>query len=424
MTIHEQYTAILDCIYQMTPAFHMVGAAAYKPGLENMQRLLEQLGHPERAFRAVHIAGTNGKGSTSHLIAAALQASGLRVGLYTSPHLVDFRERIKVGGEMIPEEYVVEWLENNLPLLGEGRGWASFFELTTAMAFCYFRDLGVDIAVVECGLGGRLDSTNVLPRVALSVITNIGLDHTEFLGNTLPEIAGEKAGIMRAGVPCIIGDSSIPEVQAVFAHRAAELGGELIAADTCATLREERLRECPECELQGAYQQMNMQTAFVALRALGISPEAIREGFAHVVSMTGLRGRWEVLSEHPLTICDTGHNSHGIRTYVEQLRALANPAAFGRTRHLYMVFGMVNDKDIDTVLDLLPKDAFYYWCNASTHRAVSSDEMRMRGLAHGLIGESFGPVQVALAAARERAGEDDIIFIGGSNYVVGEALQE
>lgn len=408
------YPETLAYLYQATPAFHQVGAAAYKPGLDNTLRLMERVGNPHLRLVAVHIAGTNGKGSTSHLIAAALQASGLRVGLYTSPHLVDFRERIRVNGKMVPEQYVVDWVAHYKPLFDQEMN-VSFFEMATAMAFSYFVEQGVDIAVVECGLGGRLDSTNVLSQVRLSVITNIGLDHTDLLGHTIAQIAAEKAGIIRPGVPLVVGETDA-ESAPVFRNKAQD--SPVWFADQCDSLRDLRLSVAPDCELTGAYQQKNMQTAFVALHALGVSPSAIREGFAHVCSLTGLMGRWQTLATAPLTICDTGHNSHGIRTYVEQLRHLARG-----DRHLYMVFGMVSDKDVDTVLSLLPKEAFYYWCNADTHRAIPSDEMRSRGLRHGLIGESYGPVSVALAAAREKASADDIIFIGGSNYVVGEALR-
>lgn len=428
------YQQTIDYLYSLAPAFHKVGASAYKPGLDNTLRLMAVCDNPHRAFPAVHVAGTNGKGSTSHLIAAALRAAGYRVGLYTSPHLVDFRERIRlfapgtssIGTEdsLIPEAYVVNWVEKYIsPIAGEQGGVGSFFEVTTALAFSYFRDCGVDIAVVECGLGGRLDCTNVLTDVRVSVITNIGLDHTELLGDTLEKIAGEKAGIMKPGVPCVIGECTVDSVRAVFDARSAETGCEIVYAEECNYLRKDRQKYAPDCELQGAYQEKNLQCAFVALRALSVPHEAVAAGFAHVVSLTGLRGRWEILHEHPMVICDTGHNSHGIRTYVEQLKNLIHPEHFALSPHLYMVFGMVNDKDVEKVLDLLPKDAFYYWCQAETHRAIPSDEMRMMGLRHGLIGDGFGSVEVALCAAVEQATENDIVFIGGSNYVVGEAIR-
>lgn len=418
------YTETLDYLYNSQPAFHLVGAAAYKPGLDNTIRLMEHLGNPHKVFRSVHVAGTNGKGSTSHLIAASLQAAGLKVGLYTSPHLVDFRERIRINGEMISEEAVVKYVADNMTFLEEVK--PSFFESTMGLAFRYFADEKVDIAVVEVGLGGRLDSTNIITP-ELSVITNIGLDHTEFLGDTLPKIASEKAGIIKPGVPCVIGETD-PETEPVFAEKARECGiwgggpdsadCRILFADRCNHLRTARLRMAPECELQGAYQEKNMQTAYVALCQLGISAEAIREGFAHVCTLTGLRGRWEVLRNHPLIICDTGHNSHGIRTYVAALRA-----EMQFRQHLHIVFGMVSDKDVNDVLALLPRDAMYYWTQAATHRAIPAMEMRRMGLTHGLIGNAYDTVEDAIRVAQTAATTDDLVFIGGSNYVVGEALQ-
>lgn len=439
------YSETLDYLYSSQPAFHQVGAAAYKPGLDNTIALMAHLGNPHELFPSVHIAGTNGKGSTSHLIAASLQAAGLRVGLYTSPHLVDFRERIRVSGEMIPEEEVVRYVEENRGFLDELK--PSFFESTMGMAFDWFRRAKVDIAVIEVGLGGRLDSTNII-RPWLSVITNIGHDHTEFLGNTLPEIASEKAGIMKQGVPCVIGESD-SETSPVFLAKAEDCGilGEglettgcrLWFADRCSYLRSRRQRMVPACELQGAYQEKNQQTAYVALSALmaekkehpvleTLTEEAVAEGFAHVCKLTGLRGRWEVLAEKPLTICDTGHNSHGIRTYVETLKTLHKErlggynASQSDNSYLRIVFGMVSDKDIDTVLSLLPREAMYYWTAAQSHRAIPAEEMRLKGLTHGLIGKAYPSVEEAIRVAQYDAHPNDILFIGGSNYVVGEAL--
>ena len=330
------YAQTIDYLYASQPAFHLVGASAYKPGLDNTYRLMAHLGNPHERLRAVHVAGTNGKGSTSHLIAAALQAQGYKVGLFTSPHLVDFCERIRISGEMIPEETVVQFVADHRSFLDELR--PSFFETTMALAFWYFAQQQVDIAVVEVGLGGRLDSTNILTPL-LSVITNIGIDHTEFLGNTLAQIAEEKAGIMKAHVPCVIGETH-PETQEVFlaCARVCEILGaglettdcRLWFADQCGYMRKRRLKEAPECQLQGVYQDKNQQTAFVALQVLRnicgieLSKESIAKGFAEVCTLTGLRGRWEVLSQKPLTICDTGHNGHGIRYVAEQLRTTLN----------------------------------------------------------------------------------------------------
>ena len=449
------YAQTIDYLYASQPAFHLVGASAYKPGLDNTYRLMAHLGNPHERLRAVHVAGTNGKGSTSHLIAATLQAQGYKVGLFTSPHLVDFRERIRISGEMIPEETVVQFVANHQAFLDELR--PSFFETTMALAFWYFAQQQVDIAVVEVGLGGRLDSTNILTPL-LSVITNIGIDHTEFLGDTLTQIAGEKAGIMKPHVPCVIGETH-PETQEVFLDRAGAceiLGAGLETtdcrlwfADQCGYMRKRRLKEAPECQLQGMYQDKNQQTAFVSLQVLRnicgieLSKEAIAKGFAEVCTLTGLRGRWEVLSQKPLTICDTGHNGHGIRYVAEQLRTtLNNSTPFyttlnNSTPSLHIILGMVNDKDIDTVLGLLPTEAVYYFTQPATSRALPAEELLRRWQALHSTANTQSPisdtrypisayptVREALAAAQEAAAADDIIFIGGSNYVVGEVLQQ
>ena len=451
------YAQTIDYLYASQPAFHLVGASAYKPGLDNTYRLMAHLGNPHERLRAVHVAGTNGKGSTSHLIAAALQAQGYKVGLFTSPHLVDFRERIRISGEMIPEEMVVQFVADHRAFLDELR--PSFFETTMALAFWYFAQQQVDIAVVEVGLGGRLDSTNILTPL-LSVITNIGIDHTEFLGDTLTQIAAEKAGIMKPHVPCVIGETH-PETQEVFLARAGAceiLGAGLETtdcrlwfADQCGYMRKRRLKEAPECQLQGVYQDKNQQTAFVALQVLrnicGIefSKESIAKGFAEVCTLTGLRGRWEVLSQKPLTICDTGHNGHGIRYVAEQLSSLIASSPNSLSPHrLHIILGMVNDKDIDTVLGLLPTEAVYYFTQPATSRALPAEELLRRWQALHPIANLQSPianrqypiaapqypisayptVREALTAAQEAATADDIIFIGGSNYVVGEVLQQ
>ncbi len=451
------YAQTIDYLYASQPAFHLVGASAYKPGLDNTYCLMAHLGNPHEQLRAVHVAGTNGKGSTSHLIAAALQAQGYKVGLFTSPHLVDFRERIRISGEMIPEETVVQFVAEHRAFLDELR--PSFFETTMALAFWYFAQQQVDIAVVEVGLGGRLDSTNILTPL-LSVITNIGIDHTEFLGDTLTQIAGEKAGIMKPHVPCVIGETH-PETQAVFLARAGACGilgaglettdCRLWFADQCGYMRKRRLKEAPECQLQGVYQDKNQQTAFVALQVLRnicgieLSKEAIAKGFAEVCALTGLRGRWEILSQKPLTICDTGHNGHGLRYVAEQLSSLLASSPNSLSPHrLHIILGMVNDKDIDTVLTLLPTEAVYYFTQPATSRALPAEELQRRWQAlHPIancqypipdiqypIPDTQSPISVyptvreALAAVQQAATADDIIFIGGSNYVVGEVLQQ
>lgn len=434
------YPETLAYLYASTPAFHMVGAAAYKPGLDNTLALMAHLGNPHERLRCIHVAGTNGKGSTSHLLAAVLAAAGYRVGLYTSPHLVDYRERIriveslksKVESRMIPCERVVRWVEDNRAYLEQMR--PSFFETTFGMAMQYMVEEQVDVAVIEVGLGGRLDATNIISPI-LSVITNIGMDHTEFLGHTLAEIAGEKAGIIKQGVPCVIGETT-EETRPVFLDKARDCGilGEgvettdcrLWLADECGYMRTRRTRAIKECQLHGIYQEHNMQTAYVALQvlrnycSLTIPTEAIQQGYAHVCTMTGLRGRWEVLSEHPLTICDTGHNSHGIRYVAEQLEALRHEG-----HALHIVLGMVDDKDVEVVMQMLPTEAHYYFTQAQTHRAIPAEKMaqlwQQRHPEHTEY-STYSEVSSAIAAARGAAGDEDVIFIGGSNYVVGEAI--
>jgi len=411
------FSEAVTYLYNSRPPFHQVGASAYKPGLENTLRLMAHVGNPHASLRAIHVAGTNGKGSTSHLIAAVLQAAGFKVGLFTSPHLVSLTERIRINGTPIPEETVAAFVTENKEFLDELQ--PSFFETMTALGFWYFVQEGVDIAVVEVGLGGRLDSTNVLTPI-LSVITNIGLDHTEFLGNTLSEIAGEKAGIIKAHVPVVIGESN-PETDPVFEHRAQACEAPIWFADQCEYLRRTRLRFAPECELKGIYQEHNLQTAFVSLRAISnqysvfsIQYSAISEGFSHVASMTGLRGRWETLCKSPLIICDTGHNSHGIRYVAQQINALPNP-------HVWIVFGMVNDKDTDVVMQLLPQgDRFHYiFTRPDTQRARTAEEMLELW---GKDGMAIEAPKDAIDYALQQVAPEDAIFIGGSNYLVGYAI--
>ena len=426
------YNEAIEYLYSSRPPFHMVGAVAYKPGLENTLRLMAHVGNPHEHLRAIHVAGTNGKGSTSHLIAAVLQAAGYKVGLFTSPHLISLTERIRINGQPIPEAEVADFIERNRAFLDELQ--PSFFETMTALAFAYFVKEQVDIAVVEVGLGGRLDSTNVLTPL-LSVITNIGFDHTEFLGNTLPKIAREKAGIIKPNIPVVIGETH-PQTMNVFLDRARECGilGEGLEttdcriwfADQCGYMRSRRLREAPECDLKGLYQEHNLQTAYVALQVLRnyseisnlksqISNKALAFGFSHVCSLTGLRGRWEILSMKPLIICDTGHNSHGLQYVAKQLKELTNP-------HVWIVFGMVNDKDTDVVMRLMPtEDRYrYIFTTPNTQRARTAEEMLTLW---GKEGVAIDDPKEAIDYALKNADETDAIFIGGSNYLVGEALQ-
>ncbi len=414
------YLETLDYLYASVPAFHQVGAKAYKPGLDNTIRLMEHVGNPHTRFRSIHVAGTNGKGSTSHLLAAVLQAAGYRVGLYTSPHLVDFRERIRINGEMIPQDRVVIFVAENKGILEAIH--PSFFETTMALAFQYFAEEKVDIAIVEVGLGGRLDSTNIItPEV--SVITNIGLDHTAFLGDTLSAIASEKAGIIKPYVPVVIGETH-EETREVFEQQAESCHAPIYFADqytSTYTDFEEKVQGM--CQLQGMYQAHNKQTVFCTLqimRAMGwhISDDAIEEGYAQVCTLTGVRGRWEQLANTPLTYCDTGHNSHGIKYVSEQLQRLQQE----RGGELHIVFGMVDDKDVDVVLALLPQQAHYYFTQAQTHRAIPATQLQKMAQSYQLVGDAYADVQHALEMAQKKASAHDIIFIGGSNYVVGEVL--
>ena len=425
------YADAIHYLYSSRPPFHMVGKEAYKPGLETTLRLMEHVGNPHTQLSTIHIAGTNGKGSTSHLIAAVLQQAGYKVGLFTSPHLVDLTERIRVNGQPIEQTYVCDFIEQNRAFLDEKQ--PSFFETMTAMAFSYFVAQKVQIAVVEVGLGGRLDSTNIITPL-LSVITNIGIDHTEFLGETLPQIAKEKAGIIKPNTPCVIGETH-PETEQVFLSHAQECGilgaglettnCRIWFADQCGFMRKRRMREAPECELKGAYQEKNMQTAYVALQALRncthiqLSASHIQQGFAQVCTLTGLRGRWEILSQQPLLICDTAHNSHGIRYVAEQLNELS-------VKQLWIVFGMVADKDIDEVLRLMPTHARYIFTTPTTQRAMPAQEMAERWCA---IHPEQTPMtipqpQEAIQYALTHASKEDAIFIGGSNYLVGEAIRD
>lgn len=409
------YSETLQYLYNSQPAFHLVGAAAYKPGLGNTMSLMQALGNPHLQFPTVHIAGTNGKGSTSHMLAAILQSAGYKTALYTSPHLVDYRERIRINGIMIPEQAVVDFVEHNRQLLEKVK--PSFFETTMALAFSWFASEKVDIAVVEVGLGGRLDSTNIItPQV--SVITNIGLDHTEFLGDTLEKIATEKAGIIKHHVPVVIGEACA-QTRPVFLSAAERNSCDILFAE------EQSFTHLPDCQLKGLYQQKNIRTVLSTVSVLrtrgwDIPKEAVSQGLMHVCDLTGLQGRWQQLTilspkTHSLNIIlDTGHNSHGVRAYIDDLKLINN---------LRIVFGMVSDKDVTEVLRLLPKSATYYFTQAQTHRAIPAPELLNMASAVGLQGRAFSFVESAVTEAINEAAADDTIFIGGSNYVVGEALK-
>lgn len=405
------YQETIDYLFHVTPVFEKVGAGAYKEGLSNTWAMDEHFGHPHRQFKTIHVAGTNGKGSCSHTIAAILQSAGYKVGLYTSPHLVDFRERIRVNGLMVSEEYVIDFVENERAFFEPLH--PSFFELTTAMAFKYFAEQHVDIAVIEVGLGGRLDCTNIITPV-LSIITNISFDHTQFLGNTLAEIAAEKAGIIKQGVPVVVGETT-PETLPVFEAKAQEAHAPLHLAEQYE----------PDCdydfELKGSYQDKNKRTILCAMHCLQELLEmedvhgAIAQGMAHVCELTGLVGRWQTLRQQPLVVCDTGHNVGGWTYLSEQIKAQ-------KCRQLRIVFGMVDDKDINTVMEMLPKDAVYYFTQASTHRAIPVGKVMEYATSHGLRGNGFNNVKDAYHQALQDASTEDFIFVGGSSYVVADLL--
>lgn len=414
------YQETTEYLFNSTPVFEKIGAKAYKPGLQTTFALDDHFGHPHQKYKTIHIAGTNGKGSSSHTLAAILQSQGYKVGLYTSPHLVDFRERIRVNGECVPEQYVIDFVEENRAFFEPLH--PSFFELTTAMALKYFAEQKVDYAVIEVGLGGRLDCTNIITPI-LSIITNISFDHTQFLGNTLAEIAGEKAGIIKPGVPVVIGEY-LPETRTVFENKAKSENAPILFAQDFDVTRLESSETCDvDMELKGSYQERNKKTILTALhilrQKLAISDEAIREGFAHVCELTGLRGRWEKLNDAPLTICDTGHNLAGWNYLVPQINSVK-----AETKHI--VFGMVDDKDVAHVLQLLKETlenrVKYYWTQPSTKRAIPVENLRELALKLDLRGNAYHSVKEAYNAAIENAEKGDFVFIGGSSYVVADLL--
>jgi dihydrofolate synthase/folylpolyglutamate synthase len=403
------YRQTLDFMYTQLPMFQRIGPAAYKADLSNTIQLCELLGHPENAFRSVHVAGTNGKGSVSHMIASVLQEAGYKTGLYTSPHLKDFRERIRINGEMIPQDKVVDFIakyQDDFSEIG-----LSFFEMTVGMAFDYFRNENADIAVIETGMGGRLDSTNVLSPL-LSVITNIGYDHTQFLGETLEEIAGEKAAIIKAGIPAIIGETQ-EAIEHVFTDRATSVGASISFADRI---------ELPDIEpgLKGDWQKRNTRTAIVAIDELkkagyDISTDQIHSGIKSTIENTGLLGRWQLLQQTPLAICDIGHNRDGIREVLQMIE---------KTPHeqLHFVLGLVADKNVEPVLELLPSSATYYFCKADIPRGMDAGKLQEIAREKKLEGESYPSVAEAYEAALQHASENDLVFVGGSTFVVAEIL--
>lgn len=422
------YTDTLNYLYNAAPMFQNIGAGAYKAGLSTSHALDAHFGHPHRSFRSVHVAGTNGKGSTSHTLAALLQALGYRVGLYTSPHLVDFRERIRVNGKPIPKERVIDFVERERSFFEPLA--PSFFELTTALAFLYFAEEKVDFAVIEVGLGGRLDCTNLISP-ELCVITNISLDHTQFLGDTLEKIASEKAGIIKPGVPVVVGQTT-SETRRVFQAFADEAKSPLYWSEeesrvVSAQNVDGKLHYTTadwgkiEGQLAGNYQIHNTRTILSAISHLPkdvfqkVTHESVREAFEHVVEMTGLCGRWQEVGQHPRIILDTGHNADAWNSLTPQLRSLESP--------LHLVIGVCSDKDLTEILHLLPKEGTYYFTNADIKRALPAGELQKAAAQAGLVGTVYPDVPSAVRAAQSSAQENDTIFVGGSSFVVADWLK-
>ena len=421
------YQEAIDFMFSSLPMYQRVGKAAYKANLDNTLALDEYFGHPHKSFKTIHVAGTNGKGSVSHSLSAILQSAGYRTGLYTSPHLVDYRERIRINGEMISKDYVCDFINDNQEIIGKLK--PSFFEMSVALAFKYFADMKVDVAVIEVGMGGRLDSTNIITP-ELSVITNISFDHTQFLGNTLPLIAGEKAGIIKQGIPVVIGQTHA-ETKDVFLAKAKEQNSPITFADK--EIKVEKIKvadnhkyaeylinntETIKFDLFGEYQTKNLATILEAAKQLknrgfAIDDQNISDALQNVKGLTGLHGRWEILSDSPLTICDTGHNIDGLSYVTAQLKAIKCP-------QLHIVLGFVNDKDVEHVMPLFPKDAQYYFTQADIPRAMPAEQVKAYGEKFGLTGEIYENVPSAYESAKKNASSSDTIFIGGSTFIVGD----
>lgn len=427
------YDETIQYLFNSAPLFQHVGGAAYKEGLSTTHILDAHFNHPHNQYKTIHIAGTNGKGSCAHTIAAILQHTGLKVGLYTSPHLVDFRERIRINGEMMPQQYVIDFVEEERSFFEPLH--PSFFELTTALAFKYFAEQHVDVAVIEVGLGGRLDCTNIISPI-LSIITNISFDHTQFLGNTLAQIASEKAGIIKHKVPVIIGECNA-ETRSVFEHKAHEVEAPILfAEDNKEVLSSEfsdlyghkllhyTTRSFGDIygELTGECQIKNTNTILCALHSLSkifsVTHEDITYAFEHVCEMTGLRGRWQILQEHPTIICDTGHNTGGWQYLAHQLAQIATS-----DNKLHIVFGMASDKDIERVMSTLPHEACYYWTKASVKRATSEQTIANIATKYDLHGKTYSNVAEAYEAAVNNASTNDYIYVGGSSFIVADLLR-
>ena len=402
------YKETTDWMFSQLPMFQMQGASAYKKDLTNTHLLVEHLQHPETKFKSIHVAGTNGKGSTSSMIASILQEAGYKVGLYTSPHLKDFRERIRINGEMISEDFVVDFISENKSFFEAHQ--LSFFEMTVGLAFDYFVKEQVDVAVIEVGMGGRLDSTNVITPL-VSVITNIGFDHTQFLGDTLPKIAAEKAGIIKSNIPVVIGEYS-EETKPVFLDKAKFENAPIYFA-------QDNPEVVYECALLGDYQLYNKKTVLQAIKLLqthfAIDESHITKGFKNVIQNTGLLGRWQILDKAPFTVCDTAHNSHGLKIVLNQIQKHSFET-------LYVVLGVVNDKDLDSILPLFPKNAKYYFCKPNVPRGLGAEILKQKASDFGLLGKVFDSVSEAYVNAKEMASKSDFIYIGGSTFVVAEIV--
>ena len=427
------YQETCDYLYSQMPMFERQGASGYKEGLSNTRAFDEHFGHPHQSFATIHVAGTNGKGSVSHMLASVLQECGYVVGLYTSPHLIDFRERIRINGQPISEEYVVDFIERERSFFEPMH--PSFFEVTTALAFKYFLDKHVDIAVVEVGLGGRMDCTNIISPI-VSVITNISFDHMQFLGETLDKIAGEKAGIIKKNTPVVIGENH-PQTRPVFEAMAAKKNAPIIFAEDDMEVisaqptedggmhYETRHVGVLEGDLGGIYQQKNMNTVLHTLKVIeqlgylsypGRNCIELHNGIRQVCNNTGLMGRWQTVRQTPRVVCDTGHNVGGWQYLSRQLSMV-------KCEKMHIIFGMVNDKDINSVLELLPKQAIYYFTKANSKRALDEQSVRLLAVNHGLSGNCYPSVDKAYTAALEQAGDHDFVFVGGSSYVVGDFLK-
>ena len=422
------YQETLNYLYNSTPVFEHVGAVAYKEGLQNTLALDKHFNHPHTNFKTIHIAGTNGKGSCSHSLASILQEAGYKVGLYTSPHLVDFSERIRVNGQCISKERVVKFVEDERKFFEPLH--PSFFELTTALAFKYFDEQKVDIAIIEVGLGGRLDCTNIISPI-LSIITNISFDHTQFLGDTLAKIAAEKAGIIKKGVPVIIGEAN-EETSPVFQSKANEVNSDIVFAEDNAIVtssspmadggRRYYLSNNSTLvgELSGDYQERNMNTILCAcniLKQMNIikNDDVIAKGLTNICKNTGLLGRWQTIQNNPTVVCDTGHNVGGWNYLAPQIKRQ-------QCNQMRIVFGMVDDKDINSVMYLLPKNAIYYWTQAESKRAIKAERVAEIAIKHDLRGEIFDNVEVAYTKALQDSNKDDFVFVGGSSYIVADLL--